>query len=152
MRRFGQLAFVAVVAVALLGVGDPTARFDSLGHSMICACGCNQILLECNHVGCPVSDGMRKQAADGIAAGKNDDAILQGFVEQLGPTVLAAPTKVGFDRAAWVTPFAVFVVGIGVAIYFVRHWQQRFKPAVAYATSAQPTEPLLDQVRRETEL
>jgi len=36
----------------LLGAGDNSRRIDRLGHQMMCVCGCNQILLECNHVGC----------------------------------------------------------------------------------------------------
>ena len=28
-----------------------TRRFNKLGHSMMCTCGCGQVLLECNHVG-----------------------------------------------------------------------------------------------------
>ena len=143
---------IAALALVTLGADGDRARFEKVGHELMCTCGCNQILLECNHVGCTVSDGMRNQVADRIATGKSDDAILQSFVDQLGPTVLAAPTKAGFDRVAWIMPFAVFIVGIGVAIYFVRHWQQRFQPSAAYAASAQPTEPLLDQVRKETEL
>jgi cytochrome c-type biogenesis protein CcmH/NrfF len=135
-----------------LGADVDRARFEKVGHELVCTCGCNQVLLECNHVGCTVSDGMRKQVADGIAAGKNDNAVLQGFVAQFGPTVLAAPTTVGFDLLAWLTPFAVFIAGIGIAVYFVRHWQTRFRPAQAYATSVQPIDPLVEQVRRETEL
>ena len=135
-----------------LGADVDRARFEKVGHELVCTCGCNQILLECNHVGCTVSDGMRKQVADGIAAGKTDDAVLQGFVDQFGPTVLAAPTKVGFDRAAWITPFVVFVLGIGIAVYFVRHWQVRFKPARTYAEPAMPSDSFVAQARRETEL
>ena len=143
---------IAALALLTLGADFDRARFEKVGHELMCTCGCNQILLECNHVGCTVSDGMRKQVADGIAAGKSDDAVLHGFVAQFGPTVLAAPTKVGFDRLAWITPFAVFIVGIGVAVYFVRHWQRRFRPAQAYATTSQPIDSLVQQVRRETEL
>ena len=46
---------VCLLAVVMLGA-DPSSRFNKLGHEMMCACGCGQMLLECNHVGCPDSD------------------------------------------------------------------------------------------------
>ncbi len=44
-----------------MGAGDDSARFKDLGHRMMCTCGCGQVLLECNHVGCQSSDKMRDQ-------------------------------------------------------------------------------------------
>ena len=43
--------------------------------------------------------------------GDNDDLVLQGFVQQYGATVIAAPTTTGFNRVAWIMPFAVFLAG-----------------------------------------
>jgi cytochrome c-type biogenesis protein CcmH/NrfF len=39
--------------------------------------------------------------------GDNDDLVLQGFVQEYGPTVIAAPTSTGFNRVAWIMPFLV---------------------------------------------
>jgi cytochrome c-type biogenesis protein CcmH len=118
----------------------------------VCTCGCNQILLECNHVGCTVSDGMRKQVADGISAGKNDDAILASFVDQFGPTVLAAPTKTGFNRVAWIAPYLVFILGILAAVFFVNRWRSKQTLAGVSAGSGAPTHQYIEQARRETEI
>jgi cytochrome c-type biogenesis protein CcmH/NrfF len=78
--------------VALLGASDDSARIQDLGHRLMCACSCNQILLECNHVGCRYSDGMRNELAAAVDRGDNDDLTLQWFVQKYGTTVLAAPT------------------------------------------------------------
>ena len=43
-RRSLQVIAVAVAALLLMGAGDDP-RFDKLGHKMMCACGCRQILL-----------------------------------------------------------------------------------------------------------
>ncbi|MGH7462793.1 MAG: C cytochromes biosynthesis protein, partial [Longimicrobiales bacterium] len=51
---------ILFLATFLLGAGED-ARYDKLGHAMICGCGCRQILLECNHVGCQVSDKMMRE-------------------------------------------------------------------------------------------
>src|SRR5438270_11765250 len=94
------LLLLCSIPSLLLAAPDTNARFNSLGHKMICACGCNQILLECNRVGCPLSDGMRNELAAGLQRGESDDLILQGLVQQYGPTILAAPRTTGPIRIA----------------------------------------------------
>jgi cytochrome c-type biogenesis protein CcmH len=150
MRRAIQIVLIGAMALLMLGADLDRARFEKVGHELMCTCGCSQVLLECNHVGCPVSDGMRKQVADGIIAGKSDEAILASFVQQVGPTVLAAPTKKGFDIVAWVTPPAILLLAIGVAVWFVRRWRGRapLKEAPVVAVS----DPRLQQVREETRI
>jgi cytochrome c-type biogenesis protein CcmH len=152
IKRAAQLGLITVIALLTLGADFDQVRFEKVGHELVCTCGCNQILLECNHVGCTVSDGMRKQVADGIRAGKDDDAILASFVDQFGPTVLAAPTKTGFDRVAWVTPYLVFIVGIAVAIFFVSRWRSKHSVAGGSLRSTAAASNYLEQARRETEI
>src|SRR5580704_12958630 len=48
-----QTLLLCAMVFAFLGASDPATRFNEIGHQMMCICGCNQILLECNHVGCP---------------------------------------------------------------------------------------------------
>ena len=61
----------------------------------------------------------------------NDDLILQGFVQEYGPTVIAAPTTTGFNRVAWVMPFVALALGIAFVVYVVRSWKNRPAPALA---------------------
>jgi cytochrome c-type biogenesis protein CcmH/NrfF len=125
-------AFILTAAVFLfMGAGDDSARFKDLGHRMMCACGCSQILLECNHVGCTYSDKMRDQLQAALDKGNNDDLILQGFVQDYGPTVIAAPTATGFNRVAWIMPFAALAFGISFVVYVVRSWKNRPTPVLA---------------------
>ena len=47
---------VAALAAAIcfsLGASSPTSRINTLSHSLMCQCGCAQLLGECDHVGCP---------------------------------------------------------------------------------------------------
>ncbi len=149
-------ALVLIAAIFLfMGAGDTDARFKDLGHRMMCACGCSQILLECNHVGCTYSDKMRDQLSAAIDKGNNDDLILQGFVQDYGPTVIAAPTATGFNRVAWIMPFAMLALGIVFVGYVVRSWKHRAAPALADGIAI-PQGNELDELRlkarRETDL
>ena len=112
LRRIAQLVLLAAVALLFLGA-DVDARFNKLGHQMMCMCGCNQVLLECNHVGCAYSDRMRNELTAGLERGDSDSLILQSFVQKYGNTVLAAPTTSGFNIVAWIMPFAVFALAYG---------------------------------------
>jgi cytochrome c-type biogenesis protein CcmH/NrfF len=151
MRRIPVLLLIALSAIFLLGADDAgkNRRFEKLGHNLICTCGCNQILLECNHVGCPASDSMRNELAARLDKDPNNEAVLAGFVTKYGATVLAAPTTKGFDRVAWIMPFVVLVLGIITAVMVTRVWKQR---TVAAPAGAKPlNDALRARIRQETE-
>jgi cytochrome c-type biogenesis protein CcmH len=146
-------ALVVLLCLGATGATDPSARFNDLGHKMMCTCGCNQVLLECNHVGCTVSGGMRNELSQQIASGQNDSLILQSFVQEYGATVLAAPTLHGLDLLAWIMPFAVSLLALGGTIYLVRHWARQ-QPAPAPARTpeeARAFEAMRERIRRETQ-
>ena len=153
MRRF--LKTIAVSLVLLLACAafaqSTDQRFSSLGHKMICSCGCNQILLECNHVGCPSSEGMRNELMAAIQRGDSDSAVMATFVAKYGPTILAAPTGEGFDRVAWIMPFAVLLLSFGAAVLIVKSWKRRPLSAEADFGEAAPA-AYADRIRQETEL
>lgn len=155
LRRLLRLALLSLALFAFAGAGDPASRFNELGHQLMCICGCNQILLECNHVGCPDSDGMRNELMSDVTRGDSDSLVQQAFVQKYGPTVLAAPTTTGFDRTAWIMPFAALIFGFGLVIFVVRAWKNR--PAPALADGLRPLrgaelEQFRDQARKETDL
>jgi cytochrome c-type biogenesis protein CcmH len=154
-RRWMQSVMVALLTVVMLGAVDSTSRFGKLGHQMMCVCGCGQILLECNHVGCPDSDRMIGELRQQVGSGITDTAILNWFAAKYGPTVLASPIRGGFDNVAWITPMAVFllaIVGTGVLVVM---WRKRSAPRTIHA--GVPTEissendDLRERIRRETE-
>jgi cytochrome c-type biogenesis protein CcmH/NrfF len=153
--RYFQAAVLALVVFVFMGAGDDSARFKDLGHRMMCTCGCGQVLLECNHVGCQSSDKMRDQLLASIDKGNNDDLVLQGFVQEYGPTVIAAPTATGFNRIAWVMPFLVLALGIAFAVHIVRSWKDRPTPALAdgiVIPQGNELDRLRAQARKDTDL
>jgi cytochrome c-type biogenesis protein CcmH len=139
-----SLALV-VICIGLMGANpSPEERYKDLGHKLMCKCGCNQILIECNHVGCSYSTKMLEQLKAGLQRGDNDDLILQGFVQEYGATVLAAPTTTGFNRVAWVMPGVALMFAITLVTVIVRKW--KFKVAPVGAQDLSPTE--MDEFRR----
>jgi cytochrome c-type biogenesis protein CcmH/NrfF len=151
VHRGIQLACLGVMVALIAGAADSSARFDKDSHEMMCVCSCNQLLGECNHVGCPNSEEMRAQLAASIARGDSDNDIFHQFQEQYGPVVLAAPRFTLFNHVAWIVPPLVLLLGIAGVLLIVRNWRMR--------TAPMPTIPdtpdflaARDRIRRETQL
>src|SRR5271155_5411126 len=154
-KRFLQMSLLTLAVFTLLGAGDQAARVNDLGHRMMCVCGCNQILLECNHVGCAYSDRMRAELVAAVDRGDNDDLTLQGFVQKYGTTVMAAPTKTGFNRVAWIMPYLVLVLGLVTVTAIVRVWKSRplvLPVGAVAAVHGAELDHFRDQARKDTEL
>ena len=151
IRRLVPVLFLG--GILLLGAGDNSARVDRLGHQMICMCGCNYILLECNHLHCPYLTPMREELVAAVDRGDADNGILQSFAQKYGTVVLAAPTTHGFNRIAWIMPYLALMAGITVVVSIVGVWRRR--PLVSQASSPRAS-PELDgfreQARKETDL
>ena len=151
--RVMQIAVLVLACTFLLGADPTGARFENLGHKLMCRCGCSQILLECNHVGCSYSEKMRQELMAGVQGPDSDDLVLQRFVQEYGGVVLAAPTTTGFNRVAWIAPFAALGLGILAVVVLVRRWKMR--PAIAEAANPSavlPFDEFRKRARKETEL
>lgn len=156
MRKRGLQALAAcLLAVVMLGADSSEGRFNRVGHKMVCACSCGQILLECNHVGCPDSDRMIGELRSQVSSGLPDDQIFNWFVAKYGAVVLAAPIRGGFDTVAWIAPIAVFLLATIGTGFLVRVWVRRRGnlPVVAShgAGSSAAQAAIRDRIRRETE-
>jgi cytochrome c-type biogenesis protein CcmH/NrfF len=160
MGRFfswpARVLAILIVAIMTMGAADNATRYNDLGHKMMCACGCGQILIECNHLGCPDSDRMLGELRLAISKGGSDDTILAAFQDKYGPTILAAPLLTKFNLIAWVMPPAVLILGIFGTIVLIRRWRQR---AAMQAASVPPPQlsqlqqnAMRERIRRETEL
>ena len=153
-RLLSSLLLVPVLAVLVLstaGFADNARRYDELGHKMMCACSCGQILIECNHLGCPDSERMLSELRSAVSRGDSENVILTAFQDKYGPTILAAPLLTRFNILAWVVPPSLLLIGIAGTVVLVRRWRRR---AAALPVLSQPhTESAMrDRIRRETEL
>ena len=153
-RRLVQILAIVIVAITMLGASNPDARYDKLGHKLVCQCGCNQILLDCNHVGCPVSPVMIGELHAQIASALPDAGVLNFFIGKYGPIVLSAPIRGGFDNVAWIVPCVIFVLAtLGVAL-LIRMWHRRhaqLQPAIPTAIPNTTTDTMRDRIRQDTD-
>jgi cytochrome c-type biogenesis protein CcmH len=126
-----------------------TARARALGQKLMCVCGCNQVLISCNHVGCSYSHDMIKQLHERVARNEPDDLTIQAFVQEYGPTVLSAPPAKGFNRVAWIMPVLVPLLALGVFGEVIRRWRQR--SALVAASGPKVSPDLLARAQREAQ-
>ena len=152
MPRALLLAF-ALAAVPGEPVSDPEARATALkrvSEQIICQCSCNMILSECSHQSCPFALPERKKIAEAIAAGRDDQAIIAGYVEKYGRSILSAPPTAGgfLDRLAWLLPGLLLAVGAGIVIYVIRLFTSRSRAHSAVGV-ASGEDPYLQQVERD---
>lgn len=151
LSRFAVLPLLVVLGVFTLGSTDTGARFDQVGHKLMCACGCSQVLLECDHMGCPNLQQETDELKAAIARGDSDNAILSAFQAEYGPTVLAAPWLSRFNVVAWIVPPALLILGLLGTFFLVRRWRLRTVPMPEVPEDTHAKE-IRDRIRRETEL
>jgi cytochrome c-type biogenesis protein CcmH/NrfF len=145
----GAATALAVVAFAATSRAQQSDRVKALGQKLFCACGCNQVLIYCNHVGCTVSTKMLQELNDRIARGDSDDLILQSFVQEYGETVLTQPPAKGFNVFMWIIPVVVPIVAIVFGWGMVHRWREH--AALTPASAAAPVSPeLLARAHRES--
>jgi cytochrome c-type biogenesis protein CcmH len=134
-----------VSAAASVASKKPTVK--SLGDELICQCGCNQTVNECNHLECPSRAEMRAMAAKEIAEGKGETAILQDFVLKYGVKVLASPPTQGFEVTVWILPGIGLLAGLGLTFFMVRRWHRPSPEAAGAAPT--PIDPKVLEAMEE---
>jgi len=137
------LGFVsAALSVAILPAdAQQTDRAKQIGGKLMCGvgtplCQCNQVLTQCNHVGCQNSTAMLKTLDQRVAKGEPEEAILQGFVQEFGTAVLSEPPRTGFSLVAWVMPFVYLVGGAILVIFVIKRWSKRPQQQLATPNQA----------------
>jgi cytochrome c-type biogenesis protein CcmH len=136
-----------------------TERAKQIGGKFMCMCGCNQVLTQCNHVGCTVSTAMLKELDQHVMQGDSEAAITQAFVQEYGTQVYAEPPKSGLSLVAWSLPTIYLVAGTILVIFVVLKWRARsgMRPAAAGAPisaagfNSEELERARQRVTQETE-
>jgi cytochrome c-type biogenesis protein CcmH len=130
------LLFFALLPLAAQIPGQ-SEKARKIGGRLMCMCGCNQVLTECNHVGCSMSTAMLKELDERIARNEPEDLVIQSFIQEYGEKVLAQPPAKNFGLLAWVMPFVATLVGLLVIRVVLLRWKGR-QPAIAGVPGAAP--------------
>jgi len=125
MRNRARLAAgILFACAALLPPGasrllaDQTDRTHQIGSKLKCMCnGCDQAAGKCYHVGgaysgpCDTAKTMLKEIDTHIAAGMDDQQVLDAMIKQYGPLAYVEPPKTGFGLVAWLMPILYLLGG-----------------------------------------
>src|SRR5215831_7886267 len=153
MKRVARLLLLPCALVLLMGADNQEARFQNIGGKIMCTCSCAQMLLKCNHVGCPNSDEMRRELRTNVVRTSNDEEVLNWFRTKWGVTAVVEPSTHGFELLAWILPAAGLGLGLLAVVLVIRKWKMQPAPVAAADLNLAPNlEALRDRARRETEI
>jgi cytochrome c-type biogenesis protein CcmH/NrfF len=157
MKRLLLTLAIYSALLFLLGADDDH-RYKDVGNKIMCSCSCNQVLLQCNHVGCPNSAGMIKELRVTLDKYPDDKDVLNWFRHTYGYTMVMEPKSEGFEGIIWLVPPIVCLLTVILVVYLVYLWKRR-SPVLAVAggqATAPPPNPRMDafreRARQETEL
>jgi cytochrome c-type biogenesis protein CcmH len=159
-RRVAAVTLVLALSAssALLSSHAQTQadRAKQIGGKFMCMCSCNQVLTQCNHVGCTTSASMLKELDQAVARGDSETAITSAFVQEFGTKVYAEPPKSGLSLVAWTLPSIYLLLGTLLVVFVIWRWRSRamLTPASvgkAPGISAQDLERARRRVAQETE-
>ena len=136
---------------SITAIADEEKRYNDIGNKIQCSCGCAQILIKCNHVGCQSSDSMIRQLRTALATYPNEEDVLNWFRRNYGMTVVVEPAKHGFELIIWVVPPLLVVAALLFVFWIIQRWRMRAVP-VAAAPVDPHMEALRERARKETEL
>lgn len=125
MRRMLALVVVALtLASAPCALAAP-ANFNEVEAALMCDT-CNVPL---NIAESTRADQQRDQIKRLIAAGKSKQEILDIFVAEYGPSVLADPSKGGGSIAIWAVPLAILLAAAASIAVLLPRWRRRRRDA-----------------------
>ena len=124
MARENTKTYIAFLLFAAGLILMPVKAFSltasEIPQRMTCTCGCNMVVAACEgSMECGPAAQITKEVVQMVDKGQTKDEILKFYVDKYGETILAAPTKEGFNFLAWVLPFLGLAVGIGGIYLFI---------------------------------
>jgi len=96
---------------------DISRQYKEACDRLVCQCGCNEQLSVCAMQNCSSATPMRAEIRERLQKGDTVDLIVDSFVARYGKKVLSAPTTTGFDLSAWIMPFVILCLGLGVVAW-----------------------------------
>ena len=123
-----------------------------LHSQIVCTCGCRRALDNCGMPNCGGHSAQSEKIRQLMSEGKDHDAIIATFVRDFGgQDILIEPKPEGFNRLAWLFPYAVGSLGAVAGMVMVRRWSRRQDASEPAAVMSETTDPAL-QARLDREL
>jgi cytochrome c-type biogenesis protein CcmH/NrfF len=132
------LRSLPVVFLTALCLAQTATEYDSptvlrVAGKLNCSCGC-KLRMDCQmQPGCGVCKAARLKILDLQKQGKSERQIIDVFIAEEGPDVLAVPP----GTLGTMAPYGALALGLGVVIFALRRY---LGPKVAVAGAATPAE------------
>ena len=149
-RRFINILVLALALASIAMAAQSPADIEhDIGNKVYCLCGCVTSLNTCPHLNCEVKAEMQKIIRADLSQGKTEPEILQDLVDRYGEKVLAAPPPRGFNLTAWILPSVGLLIGLFLAVTFVRRWLRPAVQTAAPSGGPRPDESVRAAVEEE---
>lgn len=122
MRARRAALMICLLLLLLIAEVAHSTTLSDIEKQLMCQCGCTMVLASCQ---CGKAEEMRAEIQAKLDAGVPPAKIIQDFVAMYDETVLAAPTKRGFNLTAWVIPFGAVAAGLALLYFTVREFAKR---------------------------
>jgi cytochrome c-type biogenesis protein CcmH len=99
----------------------------------------------------PLARRMKTFIVERCRAGDTKAEIKTRLVDNFGPSVLAAPSKKGFDLLAWLLPLAGAVAAAGVVGYVAWRWTRQRERAAGPPVGSRNGRPLEPELERRVD-
>lgn len=120
----GGLLFAGLLPLALRGEEANKALVRDIDRQLACYCGCSLTVADCRvSMTCSESAALNKEVEGLVSTGMDKAQVLAKMREKYGESILAAPTKEGFNLTAWTFPFLAILLGGVFATYMIRKWK-----------------------------
>lgn len=152
-KKIYTACLAAALLLSLAASAYPTTVRE-ITQSLTCVCGCNMVVAACEgSMPCGPAAQITKEVEQMLVKGKTKNEIINYYVQTRGETILAAPTKKGFNLTAWVLPFLSIVVA-GGAIYFflsraIIHRKESMRDMGSSADAGSISDEALKQIENE---
>jgi cytochrome c-type biogenesis protein CcmF len=116
-------------------------REKEVFKQIVCQCGTcgRQVLSDCT---CSTASAMRRKIQELFDAGKSSEQVIEyELATYPGQSALVVPLDKGFNRLAWLVPYALALVGIAGLVTFARRLSKRSAAVRSEAKRAPASAP-----------